>query len=104
MTEKDLQAAIVELAGYLGWLVFHPYDSRRSQPGYPDLTLCRPPRGAGECGRVIFAEIKTAVGRLRPAQRVWLAALGDCPGVETYIFRPEQWRSGDIETILRGER
>lgn len=101
MTEKDLQAAIVELAGYLGWLVFHPYDSRRSQPGFPDLTLVRPPRGAGECGRVLFVELKTSRGRLRPAQRVWLAALRDVPGVEVFTWRPADWLSGDIDAVLR---
>jgi len=78
-------AAVIELATLAGWLVFHPYDSRRSAPGYPDLTLCKPGHA------VIFAELKTAKGRLRPDQRRWLAALGDCPGVVAAVWRPSDW-------------
>ena len=39
MTEKDFQAQIVELIGVLGGMVYHTHDSRRSAPGYPDLTI-----------------------------------------------------------------
>jgi len=28
--------ALAAAAGHLNWLVFHDFDSRRSQPGYPD--------------------------------------------------------------------
>lgn len=39
MTEGELQQAIIDLARVLGLLIYHPYDSRRSEPGYPDLTI-----------------------------------------------------------------
>ena len=67
-SEKHFTAQVVELAERCGWLVYHTFDSRRSQPGYPDLTMVRD-------GRVIFAELKTVKGRLSAAQKLWLAAL-----------------------------
>ena len=56
MTEKELQAAVVELAGYLKWRCYHTYDSRRSNAGFPDLTMVR-------YGRLIFAELKSEKGK-----------------------------------------
>ncbi len=79
--EKDFQQQIIEIASAYGWLVYHTYDSRRSQPGYPDLTLVHPTYG------FIVAELKTEKGRLRPAQQQWIAAL-QANGVECYIWRP----------------
>ena len=84
ISERDLQAQVVELARLLGWLVFHPYDARRSQAGFPDLTLVRPPR-------VVLAELKSARGRLRADQRRWGEALGACPGIAYELWRPADW-------------
>jgi len=73
-TEKQFTQAVIDLAEAKGFLVYHTHDSRRSQPGYPDLTMVRD-------GRVIFAELKTVKGRLSAAQKLWLAALsGSDPG------------------------
>ena len=41
MTEKQFMAQVVELAKLKGWLVYHTYDSRRSEPGFPDLCMVR---------------------------------------------------------------
>lgn len=62
MTERELQNNVVAMARVLGWMPYHPFDSRRSVPGYPDLTMIHP-----DSGRLIFAELKTSKGRLRPA-------------------------------------
>ena len=102
--EKDFQAAIIELATLLGWRVFHVYDSRRSEAGYPDLTLVRD--GHGERGettpsRLIFAELKTDRGRVRPEQREWLAALAGVPGVLACVWRPRDFAA--IQAALMGE-
>lgn len=83
-TEAQFQNAIVELARYNGWEVYHTHDSRRSDPGYPDLSLCKPPR-------FIVAEVKTAKGRVRVEQKRWLVKLALCPGIETYLWRPQDW-------------
>lgn len=84
ISEAAFQAAIIQLATLAGWLCFHPYDSRRSTPGYPDLNLCKPPR-------LLLMEVKTERGRVRPEQREWLAALAQCPGVEVALVRPSDW-------------
>ena len=93
MLEQDLQASIISAARDFGWLAYATYRSVRSEPGFPDLVLVRPPR-------VIFAEIKTAKGRLRkgkwnkagtrwlPGQADWKAAFEQCRGVEYYLWRP----------------
>jgi hypothetical protein len=91
LTEAAFQAAIIELATLAGWLCHHEYDSRRSTPGYPDLTLCKPPR-------LLLIELKTQRGRVRPEQREWLAALAECPGVEVALWRPSDWPA--IEAAL----
>lgn len=94
MTEPDFHRLVVELAELCGWLTFHDYDSRRSNPGFPDLVLVRPPR-------LIFAELKSQGGRVRKHQEIWLAALGECE-VETYLWRPADWP--EIQEALRRVR
>ena len=95
--EDDFLAAVTELATLTGWLVYHTYDSRRSQAGFPDLVLAR-----GD--RLIFAELKTDRGRIRPSQRLWLERLGAIadqqPNVQVYLWRPKDWPG--IEKILLG--
>ena len=85
MTEKQFQAQVVQLATTLGYLVYHTYDSRRSQAGFPDLVL------VGR-GRVVFVELKTAKGRVSPAQKIWLSKLREVhPHV--YLLRPDDVQS-----------
>ena len=87
MTEKEFQSRVIYEAELAGWKVYHTYDSRRSQRGYPDLTMVRAPR-------VIFAELKTEGGRVTETQKQWLDAFGQTP-VETYL-----WRPSDTDAIL----
>lgn len=116
MTEEQLQAAIIEAAVALGWLVYHTYDSRRSREGFPDLTLVdrrtyRP--------RLIFAELKAEAGLLSDAQLEWGAALQSVAAiaeqlvpdaaaspvpalVSYYVWRPADWRAGRVDEALRG--
>jgi hypothetical protein len=93
--ESDFLAAVTELAGLAGWLVYHTYDSRRSQAGFPDLVLVR-----GD--KLIFAELKTDKGTVRDAQIVWLNTLSKFAdsqtAVEVYLWRPKDWAG--IEKIL----
>ena len=90
-TEKQFQATVVAYAELHGWLVYHPYDSRRSAQGFPDLTMVRD-------GRLIFAELKrTEKDKPTDAQKRWLRELGDaCPA---YVWRPADWP--EIERVLR---
>ena len=92
MRERDWQAMVTAAAQHLGYLAYHTADSRRSQPGFPDLCLVR-----GE--RLVFLELKTEKGRVRPEQQVWLDALSQVPGVVAMVARPSQW--DDVLEILR---
>ncbi len=86
ISEKAFQAQILSLAG---WRTYHTHDSRRSAPGFPDLCLVRPPV-------VLFVELKSEGGKLRPKQREWLEALSRCEGVGARL-----WRPSDFEEIER---
>jgi hypothetical protein len=95
-TEAQLQQAIIELARALGWLVYHTFDSRHSAEGFPDLVLVRQ-------GELIFAELKSAVGKVKPEQQLWLDVLDTVSGradpqVKVYIWRPADWP--EIERAL----
>ena len=97
-TEREFQDAVVELARLTGWRVYHTYDSRRSEAGYPDLTLAKG-------GSVIFAELKRdAKARVTRDQRAWLEALAPRGSIgaqhAVYVWRPSDWP--EIERILTG--
>lgn len=93
LTESDLQASIVDLAVVLGWRSYHTFDSRRSNAGFPDLVLYRD-------HRLIFAELKSAKGRLAPEQEATLDALMLTPA-EVHVWRPIDWFDGTIEGVLK---
>jgi hypothetical protein len=92
LTEKQFQAQVVEMAKWLGWDVFYDTQPKGSVKGWPDLTLMRPPR-------LVFAELKSAVGRFTKPQRYWLDHLRQCGGVEVYEWRPADWPQ--IEEVLK---
>jgi len=91
INEKQFMAQVKQLATMMKWSWYHPYDSRKSAPGFPDLVLVRPPR-------VIFAELKVEAGFLTPKQQEWAFALRECPGVEYYLWTPHDWP--EIEKVL----
>lgn len=99
-TEPQLSRAVVELAELLGWGV---YTIRRSDRaivasetgiGFPDLVMAKP-------GRLLAAELKQDRRYPTPAQRAWLSVLATVPGVESFVWRPADWRNGSIERALR---
>ena len=79
ITEKQFQARVVHLAKTLGWMVYHTYDSRKSEPGFPDLVLSR--------DRVLFRELKTDTGKLTTAQKAWASTL-QRSGADYALWRP----------------
>lgn len=111
ISERDFQDTVIEMARILGFLVHHNQDSRRSEPGIPDLLIVsltgRP--------RLIFAELKATGGKLTNGryapksgrwlrgQRGWLSALERCVSefspVEVYLWFPQDMDT--IERILR---
>ena len=94
-TEKDFQQQIKDMAELFGWWAFHPYDSRRSPAGWPDLVMIH-----RTTGRTIFVEVKTMKGRVSNAQSVCLELLG--MQNEVYVWRPSDLEA--IEEVLRAER
>lgn len=103
MTEAQLQSAVIELAHLLHWRCAHfrPAQTQTGRwltpvaadgAGFPDLLMAR--------GQVLIAaELKTAKGRLSPAQTEWLDALSNA--CDVYVWRPQDWSSGRIEQVLR---
>ncbi len=84
-SEAVLMAMIRHRAKCTGWLTYHTYRSDKSPPGFPDLVLVKP-------GRLIFAEVKTATGKLTPYQQTWLDLLRHAVAdVEVYVWRPHDF-------------
>lgn len=82
ISEKEFQDQIIELARYTGYLVYHDQDSRRSEPGFPDLVL------VGD--RVMFLEVKRQNGVVSKAQFDWIARLVKA-GIIARVVRPSDW-------------
>ena len=82
VTEKQLMQEVTRLARRAGWKIYHTWRSDNSPAGFPDLVMVK-----GE--RLIFAELKRELGRPTPEQSEWLKALSLVPGVEVYIFCPQ---------------
>jgi hypothetical protein len=106
-SEADFQAVVVETARLSGWRVAHFRPARTKDgswktpvtadgAGWPDLCLVRPPR-------IIFAELKSESGQLRPNQTEWLDVLRLLPQVEVFLWRPSDWDTV-VETLTGIER
>jgi hypothetical protein len=92
MTEQQLQESVEELAALLGWWAWHDQDSRRNRAGLPDLILVRR-------NRLMWCELKTQDGRIRPEQRHVLAML-QTAGQVVHLWRPSDWLDGTIRKEL----
>lgn len=97
--ERELQLAVVQLAQLLGYRCHHVYDSRlasaKVDPGFPDWIFAKD-------GRVLAVELKTERGKVSARQADWLYHLAALGHIETFIWRPRHWSSGEIERVLRG--
>lgn len=106
ISEAALQWAIIDLAHTLGWRVAHFRAARVKRggrevyetpvaadgKGFPDLVLVR--------DRVIFAELKSDTGGIRPDQLLWMEAL-QIARAEWHLWLPPDWTSGRVEQVLR---
>jgi len=103
LTERQFQGAVIELAKWYGWLVFHPLPVENTKgvwrtatagdTGFPDLVLAHSTRG------LIIAELKTSIGKTSETQELWLETL-KMAGAESYVWRPAHWPA--IELRLSG--
>lgn len=103
--EHGFQTCVIDVAHLAGWRVAHFRAGRTADgwrtpvaadgAGWPDLVLVRPPR-------LIFAELKSATGKLSGRQQVWLDTLRLLPQAEVFVWRPSDW-DALVET-LTGQR
>lgn len=104
-SERDLLDQVLELSALLGWEAAHfrPALTNRGWrtpvqgslgKGFPDLVLVRE-----RDRRLIFAELKSDVGRLAPEQERVLELLRSIPGATVAIWRPRDWDT--IVEVLR---
>lgn len=113
VSERFLQDAVIELARLNKYLVAHfrPAQTNKGwrtamtgDTGFVDLVLVR----AGKHPRLLFVELKSGNGVVRPDQRAWLSALSaaadETDNVSVYLWRPHDLRDGTIERALKGPR
>ncbi len=81
MTEAELQSLITDACDLHSWLWHHETDSRKSNAGYPDLTVVR--------GRhILHMELKSERGRLTIEQQMWMDALARVDTIASAVVRP----------------
>lgn len=103
--EATFQAVVIETARLAGWRCAHFRAARTKEgwrvpitadgQGWPDLVLVRPPR-------LIFAELKSETGKVKPHQTEWLDVLRLLPQVEVFLWRPSDWDT--LVEILTGTK
>jgi len=103
ITEAAFTAQVIALARWYKWRVAHfrPAMTKRGRwitavqgdgAGFPDLVLVRN-------GSLIFAELKSAKGKIAPEQTEWLKSLMCAPGIDVYVWRPHE--INEIEKVLK---
>lgn len=90
LTEAQFQRRVTDYCNLRGLRWHHEQDSRRSKAGYPDLTI------AGPKG-VVWLELKTEKGRVKPEQQAWIDTLR-AAGCDALIVRPQHW--DDVKALL----
>ena len=90
LSEKEFQNKVIALSIMYGWRVTHFRAAQvggkwmtaiQGDSGFPDLVMAHQHKG------LLFAELKTELGRLDPAQITWLRTLS-AAGAEAYCWRP----------------
>lgn len=114
--ESAFQNRVMSWAELNGWLTYHPPENllatarsgrtyrQNVKRGFFDLTFVHV-----AMRRLVFAELKSETGRVRPDQVTWQEALhriraGDIAmtgrsSIEVYLWRPRDWP--EIEEVLR---
>ena len=103
MTEEQLLINVLAYAKVRAWRAAHFRPAKTAKgwrtavqgdgKGYPDLLLLRGTRG-------VVIELKSMAGKVRTEQEEWLNAFAYV-GFETYILRPSDWLSEQIQDLLR---
>jgi hypothetical protein len=88
--ETQFQDWIIIEAIEAGWpeeFIYHTRNSRGSRKGYPDLSMVHPDYAIG-----LKAELKMPKGKIEPEQIAMLAAWDKVPGVDAFLWLPEDRR------------
>ena len=107
ITEAEFQKMVLALAKLHGWKSAHfrPGMNARGKwqtavagdgVGFVDLVLVKE---RGDNRRILYAELKTDTGRIRPEQREWIEAINAAGGTAV-VWRPRDW--DQIERELAG--
>lgn len=91
MTEAELQRLVADLCAQLGLAHYHTFNSQRSEPGFPDCVIVG--------GAILFRELKSREGVLKPEQRRWGSRIMRAGG-DWSVWRPRDWDDGLIERQL----
>ena len=112
--ESDFQSWLRTAAIERGWLFYHTYGSKRSDPGFPDAVLLKAPF---EC----LAELKMPGEKPTDLQRDWLEQLSisriynprdqtvclwfpdDEADILRYLDRPDRYRPPGLWADRRGD-
>lgn len=80
ISERQFEAQVKDAAKMFGWLYYHTHRSQFSPAGFPDCVFVRPPE-------TVYAELKSATGKLSEEQRRWLWWLC-AAGQRVFLWRP----------------
>ena len=90
--ERMWQSHVERSFATQGWLVYHTWNSQRSEAGFPDLVMVLP--GVA----TIFAELKIETGKLTFDQEKWLLALA-WSNEMVYLWRPSD--ASEIRDVIQ---
>ena len=108
MSGKALQKSIIDLAHLYNWKCAHFQSVLATRKdgsaswrtpvqadgkGFPDVFMVRD-------RRALAVEVKGDGDTVKPEQAAWHYAIGKT-AVEMYVWTPESWRNGAVESILR---
>ncbi|MCL6437229.1 MAG: VRR-NUC domain-containing protein [Rubrobacteraceae bacterium] len=93
ISEKNFTTRVKGIFRAAGWLTYHTWNSKHSDPGFPDLMLVRD-------GRLVAMELKVKNNKISECQARWLEALARA-GIETYVMWPRH--EAEITKIAAGE-
>jgi hypothetical protein len=106
--EDDLDVHLRRLALALGYFPYHTRHSLRSEGGFPDWLLLRPPRLlVVECKRQGLwptAPRQSRRGRWSIGQAEWLRRWARQPGTEVYLLWPTDAIADVAEVLQSGPR
>ena len=106
ISEKDFLEQVIDLAHVFGWKVAHFRPAKTEHgwrtaiqadgKGFPDLVMVH-----AEKKRLIFAELKSEIGKPSPEQGEWLEDLRECQ--KTSVDKPLPVEKGvNIKDFLKG--